>query len=254
MHDPMTVAFDIRSPIKRKSKFFPKGYREPLVTIWHCDPEKDGSDDSCGWFMRSRHGDPKTLERIVKRISFDWDRIHESDNGYIYHCGYFKPNGNPHFSPIGITVDLFHHAAGIVFDKTGDSCNWKAAERFMRRHLAAIILFAENPTDSLHDTITRKFEIGCGEEHTERRRQERIHAMASIIYGWILRANRPWYRHPRWHFWHWRFQVHPLQKLRRWLFERCVKCGKGYPWGYAPIGNGSGKKSWHHDCDTSKVP
>lgn len=50
MHDPMTVAFEIRSPFKRRSEFFPKGYRPSFITIWHKDPCKDGSDNSCDWF------------------------------------------------------------------------------------------------------------------------------------------------------------------------------------------------------------
>lgn len=50
MHDPMTVAFEIKSPINRRSEWFKDGYRETLVTIWHVDPETDGSDDSCDWF------------------------------------------------------------------------------------------------------------------------------------------------------------------------------------------------------------
>lgn len=49
MHDPMTVAFEIKYPWKngRLTDLFPKGYRDPFITIWHVDPEKDGSDDSC---------------------------------------------------------------------------------------------------------------------------------------------------------------------------------------------------------------
>ena len=43
MHDPMTVAFEIRYPWKKYASF---------ITIWHVDPEKDGSDDSCDWFHR----------------------------------------------------------------------------------------------------------------------------------------------------------------------------------------------------------
>lgn len=242
MHDPMTVAFDIKRPwpklmkTERERRMWGRFYWPTWITIWHVDPEKDGTDDSCGWFIRSRHGDQKVLARIVSRFTFDWDRTHEGSNGYIYHCGWFKPNGQPHFSPIAIAVGMFHAAAGVMFAK-GDGFNWKAAERFTQQHLAEIIRFAENPTDSLHDGITRKYEVGCGEEYNERRRQERIEQMASCVYSWILRRQRPWYRHPRWHFWHWKIQVHPLQNLKRWLFSRCCKCGKGFSWGYAPTSN-----------------
>ena len=37
MHDPSTLAFDVRI-----GKF-------RLAEIWHIDPETDGDDDSCGW-------------------------------------------------------------------------------------------------------------------------------------------------------------------------------------------------------------
>jgi hypothetical protein len=49
MHDPMTVAHDIKAPWTRR---YPSGsrYRPTLVTIWHIDPETDHTDDSCGWF------------------------------------------------------------------------------------------------------------------------------------------------------------------------------------------------------------
>ena len=50
MHDPKILAFRIGSIFKRKTKFSPEGHRNPLIDIWHCDPESDGSDDSCGWF------------------------------------------------------------------------------------------------------------------------------------------------------------------------------------------------------------
>ena len=39
MHDPSTVAFDIKYPWRGKpSKFWPKGYRATFITIWHEDP------------------------------------------------------------------------------------------------------------------------------------------------------------------------------------------------------------------------
>src|SRR5687767_12639652 len=70
MHDPSTVAFDIKSPIswlivKLRNIGKPKGdgtlgyfssrYVRPMITIWHEDPMEWGdhvrgrSDDSCGW-------------------------------------------------------------------------------------------------------------------------------------------------------------------------------------------------------------
>lgn len=55
MHDPMTVAFDIRSPFGKKNELMKdKSYRyhAPIITIWHVDPESDGTDDSCDWFGR----------------------------------------------------------------------------------------------------------------------------------------------------------------------------------------------------------
>lgn len=44
--------------------------------------------------------------------------------------------------------------------------------------------------------------------------------------------------HARWHVWHWKIQVHPIQDLKRWLFSRCAVCGKRFPFRAAPISFG----------------
>ena len=49
MHDPMTQAFEIRQFWRRPNHW---GYKPAFITIWHVDPEKDGSDDSCDWWGR----------------------------------------------------------------------------------------------------------------------------------------------------------------------------------------------------------
>lgn len=230
MHDPMTVAFEIKYPWRSNpTPFSPKGNRHSFITVWHKDPERDGTDDSCGWFMRSRHGNKETLRKI------------QSD--FKYHCyaeygGWFDLDGNPKFSCIAITLGMFRVAAYHHFG--GD---WNKAEHFVCKHLVDLIFFAENPVDSLYHSITNYY----GKEPKE----YRVERWASCVYGWILRAEQPWYRHPRWHIHHWRLQVHPWQTLRRWLFERCTICGKGYPWGYCPLGNWSGTATWHHECDES---
>ena len=175
MHDPMTVAFEIRSPIKRKSKFWPQGYRNSLITIWHVDPEKDGSDDSCGWcFPNLNKKEIEYCERLIDN---------ENDN------------------------------------------------------LRSWFPSKDHPVD-----MKRKLMRMCK----------------------LFKAKkRKWYQHPRWHFWHWKIQIHFIQTLKRFLFSRCAECGKRFKWGYSPTSHswsGTGplwftseKNSYHRECSSVKV-
>jgi hypothetical protein len=249
MHDPMTVAFDIKYPWKDKT-----GYRNTFITIWHVDPETDRSDDSCGWFLRPRHLDKKVLDKIVKEFSFDWDGFFETEDKK-YNCGLFLENGQPHFSVIGITINLFYKAALEVFRSRQKGSGYKyqkKAMRYIQRNLAEILFFAENPVDSLFNSITRKFEEGCKEEYTPQAREDRIRSMAGVVYSYIERDLRPWYKHPRWHIHHWKIQIHPLPKISRFLFDRCCICGKRFGYRESPIGNWEGNKIWHSKCDNEK--
>lgn len=250
MHDPMTVAFEIKSPIKRKSKLFPDGYRNTLVTIWHVDPEKDGTDDSCAWFKRARHGDKSKFEKVLREVDYDWDKTSLSDDGKTtYFFGYFHPSGEPLFSPIAIGLGLFWRVALIHFDN-----NFDKAKAFMRKYHYDIIHFAENPTDSMIDTITNKY---------NEKRGARVHSMANMIYGCVLRWTQKWWQHPRWHVHHWKLQIHALGNFKRWAFSRCCKCGKGFSWGYCPVTNswnGTGplwfrseKNIMHSNCSETSV-
>jgi len=202
MHDPMTVAFD-------------GGW----FTIWHVDPERCGDDDSCGWFPRSRHGDPEMLRRIEKAFEFEWDSSHG---------GWFDAAGDPRLSVSGIVLDMFRFAAWEFF-----SHNRRRTDAFLRRNLAAILMFAENNVDSLQPAITNRY-------GTPNRREKRIAEFASIVYGWILRDQRPWFKHPRWHLWHWRVDIHALRQLQRWAWSRCKVCGGRFRYGESPL-----SCSWH---------
>ena len=242
MHDPMTVAFDIKSPFrKRPSKMWPNGYRNTIATIWHVDPELDGTDDSCGWFKRARHGDQEVLAKIERAFTGEWDGEY---------TGWFAPNGMPVQSVQATTLSMFSRACFIHF---GDS--WDRTEAFMRRHLLDIITFAENRVDSLSDSLLQRY--------GRKDREDRIKQFAGIIYGCILRWEQPWYRHPRWHVWHWRIQVQAMQALKRWAFSRCASCGRGFSWGYSPCSHswsGTGPRwfrgerdVYHHECSTHQV-
>lgn len=253
MHDPDTLAFTIPYPWWRTRKSLLKGKdtercHDPFITIWHHDPEVRGNDDSCGWFMRAWHGDKAVLAKIEKRFDWDWDRTFTSDSsGKTYFCGYFYPEyegaASNHLSVLSIGLNLFFLAA---LEHFGGSR--KKAIRFVQQNLFEIMLFTENPFDSLSDSITQKF-------GHDTKREDRIHNLAACIYGWILRETRPWYKHPRWHVWHWRLQIHPWQTFKRCFLERCCKCGKGFRRNEGVIGNWAGTQIWHDRCDdTVKTP
>lgn len=215
----MTVAHEIRWPWKNKH-----GHRDSILTIWHVDPEKDGTDDSCGWFKRARHGDKQILEQIRKDFAFEFQY-------------WFNEGGYPQFSVIAIALEMYGKALWVVFKGSR-----RKTKRFMKKHLYEIIRFAENPTDSLHPSITSKYGI--------EKKEERVREFASIIYGDILRRLRPWYRHPRWHIHHWRIQFRPWQNLKRRYWDKCCICGKrGFK--SAAFADWDGTKIWHQECDKS---
>jgi hypothetical protein len=227
MHDPMTQAFEIYGPRgmylnRKRNKLRAQqrndeaneiAYPDCVIRIWHVDPEKDGSDDSCGWFRRARHGDKQILKRIRKDFEFEWDSEHS---------GWFDAEGQPRYSVIAIVLAMFQRAAYTHFGH-----DWRKSRKFLQKHLYDIISFAENPIDSMHSAITLKY----GPE----RREHRIESAASVVYGCILRWSQPWYRHARWHVHHWRLQIPFVQKLNRSLWTRCAKCGGRFRWGESGV-------------------
>ena len=229
-----------------------------LAELWHHDPCKGGSDDSCGRFMRARHGSDEVLKKIVSRYEFDWDRVYTSKRedhddedgafrGETYFQGWFKPDGTPNLSVIGITLNMFWMAAFETFDSR------KKADKFIRRNLFEILLFAENTTDSLFDGITMKFEIGCNMVQTPRRRKERIERMASCVYGYIIRKARPWWKSPNLHVHHWRFVFPWFRSLRRLLWDRCCKCRKTLGWNKSVSSDWSGTNLTCYRCERNGI-
>lgn len=223
MHDPMTVAHEIKYPWKRN------GYRQPFLTIWHVDPKTDGSDDSCGWFMRSRHCDAKILKRIQSDFRFAMCRYDT--------ISWFKPNGMPNLSTQAIVLQMFQIAANNHFG------HWSGnAARFLRRNCYEILLFAENNCDSMVDSIESRY--GENADSMERRADN----FAGTVYAWLCRAERPWWKHPKWHIHHWKLQFHPWQQLKRRWWDKCCVCGKRGFKG-AAIGSWGGDQIWHMECD-----
>lgn len=237
MHDPMTVAHEIYLGRKKKKN---GNYRTPFVTIWHVDPEKDGTDDSCGWFMRKRHLPKDLVEKVKKDFEFEFK------NHY-----WFNESGYPKFSTMGVALDMFSKAAWNVFMwKAGNNPTDKARRRykkFMQDNLFDILHFAENPTDSLHNSINMKYGV--------ERESDRVEHFSSIILAYVMRKLRPWWKHPKWHIQHWHIQFHPWQKLKRRYWDKCCVCGKrGFK--ESAMSDWHGTKRWHQSCDrnSTKAP
>ncbi len=171
MHDPQTVAFEIPMFWRKKSEF---GYRPSLITIWHVDPEKDGSDDSCDWFGRKMSAKEKAL--AARLIDDQYDNLRT----------FFSTYKAPPQCPL--------HA------------DWSDCE-----------------DECQHG----EFVESCEPDEMKSR----------LLCIFAAYKRHMFWRYPvRWHFWHWEFQIHPLQAFKRWAFSKCCKCGNGFKWGESPIG------------------
>ena len=233
MHSPETVAFEIRNPfVKDKS-----GYSPSIVTIWHNDPEKDGTDDSCGWFIRARHVDQKMLDKVKSEFRFQFK-----------HNYWFDEEGKSKLSTIGTTVQMYSQASWVMFMyMNNDKPDSKKHKKFMRKYLYDILQFAENPVDSIGDDITMRW------GKSERTPEERADSFAVTVCTDIMRKLRPWYKHPKWHIHHWSIQFHPWQQLKRRYWDKCSVCKKRGFTGpaYADWGGGNLR---HEQCEMNSKP
>lgn len=237
MHSPETVAFDIYLGRKQKRNGH---YRTPFITIWHHDPEKDDTDDSCGWFIRLRHVDKKLVEKVQQEFDFNFK-----------HDYWFNSAGHPKFSTHGIVLNMYHSAAWQVFMYLNNGKpDRKRFNRFFRKHLSDILYFAENPVDSIHDSI----ETWTHTTYTESDKTQRCRHFVSIILPDIMRKIRPWYKHPRWHIHHWEITFPAFMGMYRRYIERCDICRKRFK-KQSVYGNWEGTKHWCEACNrtTEKV-
>lgn len=238
MHDPMTVAFEIRYPWAESRRTLKSGrirvYRAPFVTVWHVDPETDGSDDSCGFTLP--HLTTRNRERLA---ALAWK---EKRHPYFLRSESKEWEGSRTEAEALYRALLLHVAEAVGVTMT--------FEEAARRASTAI----HNPGSG--DAASRFcFLPGYHTNFQRDSEDDRERHFLGIVCGmgrWILFDRRPWYRRPRWHVWHWKIQVHPWQKLRRWLFTRCGQCGERLGWSEAGTTyswSGSGPV-FHDRCTT----
>lgn len=222
MHDPHSLAFRIKHP------FFP--YRASwgnwglvwpdFIDIWHVDPETDGTDDSCGWSHQKLTKEQKS--------QLQWLAGCEARTPWIQKLKKKEPT-----SP----ADAEALMRGALY----------AVARQLRIKVSIeeitelAISLVHSPADNVRSRLCHLPGYHSNfKEDTEEQRTRSAGELFHICANVLLRDRRPWWRHPRWHFWHWEVRIWPLQHFKRWMWSRCSKCGKRFKWGEAPISN-----QWH---------
>lgn len=246
MYDPSTVAFDIKYPWKAGSERF--SYRPSFITIWHEDPEKPGTgnrtDDSCGWFDRTPGPFADAVSYVLKDKSFMHDvgltLKRRKRVPYPFYEGISEEQLYGNRLSAG---DAF--ALVVMIASELELRRWWNGQNGKRGACEDVWL----------KTFTRKrsvtdFAAGLALHPLDNLSHvEAAESMVRLTAAALNRHFRPWYRHPRWHVWHWRLQIHPLQQLARVLFDRCATCGKGFRWGYSPTSTSwEGKELHHGEC------
>lgn len=278
MHDPMILAFDIKYPwfhykpwpkkarrdpnpfqLKRRwlddmteseraqsSNHWPEGYRNTFLSIWHVDPEKDGTDDSCGW---SRPKISKSLREKLRNVAWS-----EGNNRHFLCCREKEWD-----QPLAEAETLYRGMVLLVARVMRITMSFDEAAKYA--------------SEAVHHLDCGKSgSVFCflpgyhsnSETDDDSHRQDHFHGILCNVARSILDTRRPWWRHPKWHFWHWKFQCHPLQTFKRWAFSRCCKCGKRFTWGDSPVTNSwnSEGPKWfrgetdcfHSDCNSPSDP
>jgi hypothetical protein len=142
-------------------------------------------------------------------------------------------------------------------DNTDDSCGWTFPKlTTAEREYCKDLIYNEN------DNLRHWFCDGHKPEDPEYPTLDGMAHQVMQIMRNFKRFQRPWYRHPKWHFWHWEFQIHDLQHLKRWLFTKCKVCGESFKWGETGIGswNDEGPRWFrseeltHMRCDSNHTP
>lgn len=219
MFDPLSVAHEIRLPWRKykpwpkgvenwdtlteqqkrgRSPYWREGFRNSLLTIWHKDPCTDGTDNSCGmcWAKLT-----KDQYKCLQAMAWDEGRA----PWYLKHDG--KSLDYPVAAECLIRAAILQVAGRLDIPLTVEEATRLAIENThfgeftWRRSLCFIPGYHSNFSE-------------------DRSADREYSAMQffSCIARVLLTRRRKWYQHARWHVWHWRFQFHPWQDFKHWMW------------------------------------
>jgi hypothetical protein len=158
--------------------------RFKLFTIWHRDPETDGTDDSCGWTYPTISDAHRV--RLNKEMKFDRDQVL---NTYRNWSDRYRMH---------LIYTTYRHIKWVLF-----------MEHLTAKDIIKINSCCYNYVDDL--------KIHVSDQDWEN--QLEFERFFWCITRHVLHARRKWYQHPRWHVSHWRLQIHFLGYCSDILFK-----------------------------------
>lgn len=266
MHDPMHVVWEIRLPF-----FWRESYRRPsILTIWHNDPCVGGSDDSCAtrWRLLRNH------KGLLKCLGGDEART-------PWFCRErAKQPSSPADAEALLRGAFWYVARALQLHRwswshrriTFRECEQLACELIhngvdnVRSSLCLLPGYHTNdrnpdgpPVEELNindaDGIERESkrsaeDVRYPKEASAYWRLDRSEGFFFMLAKILSRETARWWQAPKWHFWHWSFQVHAWQRFKRRFIERCSKCGVRYK-GRSDVFSGwGGGSTWCGDCQS----
>jgi hypothetical protein len=236
MHNPSILVFSIRNPFQLLKCYFKKKplyHASDWIDIWHEDPCSDGSDDSCGysyyklkkddsaWCKKESKYDYNSIFGIYQKKVDSFELIYHVWNSIKW--SRFKRRKITHkelLNIIDLSYNVYDNLRDVVNQINDTVFNRKFAELRARQRLGIRSEWDYLSTEDYDYTSEESKLIYKGEE-----------AMASLyylVYRNYMTFHRPWYKHPKFHFRHWRIRVVPLSLFKRWVFGRCCKCDKRF--------------------------
>lgn len=195
---------------RRRDRMWPEGNRRSFITIWHLDPETDGSDRSCS----NRHRQlPRRIHDRLKSLAW-------TESQYPY---FLRRPGQTWQGSRTEAETLYRGLILVVAHWAGIPCTFDQAAK-----LAAVRIHTPNCLDNARIFCFQPGYHTNNPEDLAEYRQERFLGIALQIASDLYLPTRRFRIPPKWHVHHWRIQIHPLQALRRRLFDRCELCGKRF--------------------------
>lgn len=280
MHDPMSVAHEVYIPLpwrrwKSKQLTLSALARIQLVTIWHNDPEKDGSDDSCAaskrltdlqrqhveswgddegghpWFRAERAKEtkrPADAEALLRGALWHVASCWRLNRWSLFH------KRVTFASMAQLASELLHNPIDNVRSSLCLLPGWHTNETMVIEVPNEDCLDVNSPEWELHMDKERARPLtDYPAESSEYWRKQEGRSFYWMIARILKGRTARWWQQPKWHVWHWSLQIHPWQKFKRRWFERCDKCKARFK-GASVFSDWHGTRKWCSQCNAQSMP